>query len=152
MAREFTEITEVCEYFNDYKNYLCQNLEVKDYSDIAFIQKSGLRPEYGNDEFQNKCIKALNKAIDYVMPLEESIILYRAGNMLVKKRPYYSSAFFRESAEKYLPKKSKKVHRIIVHAGAKILPFAILGTEDSEGEVILDTRKVIWLFGWHYLK
>lgn len=100
---------------------------------IGSIQASGITIGDGRDQ----SLEELHRLFNICPSIPFDILIWRAGEMRPKFRPYVSASFAKEEAELY-----GNAHSIVVKKGSKIFPLGSLHKDYGNTEVIIATNSI----------
>ena len=129
------------------ENYMLPSLNENTKLLAGSIQSHQL---YEGNSYDDTCIAAIRQLFDQITPVTCDLVVWRAGDMRCKHRPFVSATFIKEVAE-YYANIENKVHKIIVKKGSKIFPLLLLGKDygEKEAEVIIETARLKRKFGYY---
>lgn len=150
----FNEPEEVIAYLK-----LCDYLEELKKLPTDVIQIIGQLQNYNNMECGDENTKKVIAAIAQMPPTSKELIAWRCGDMRSSSRGFVSATLWEDVAKKFQDyNRFSKVHPIIIHVGARLLPFAPINDirfrsfEDPELEILLDINHLVKRRGvYHYV-
>lgn len=103
--------------------------------------------------------KKVIASIEQMPPTSKELIAWRCGDMRSSSRGFVSATLWEDVAKKYqYNNRFSRIHPIIIHVGAKLLPFAPINDmrfrifEDPELEVLLNINHLVKRRGvYHYV-
>ncbi len=150
----FNEPEEVIAYLKS-----CDYLEELKKLPTDVIQIIGQLQNYNNMECGDENTKKVIAAIAQMPPTSKELIVWRCGDMRSSSRGFISATLWEDVAKKFQDyNRFSKVHPIIIHVGARLLPFAPINDirfrsfEDPELEILLDINHLVKRRGvYHYV-
>lgn len=140
-ARKFTSFIEAQEFCLEFYFEHVKTLNEAIINKIMSIESHGLSAK--RDE---EIIETIKICIHEFPEVPYDIIIYRGGNMKEKDRPYLSGTFIESIGQQFADGNPKKLHKIVVKKGAKIIPLfpinQLFNIGDPEMEIILETTKL----------
>ena len=127
-------------------NYKPPSCDKKMTALVGSIQSHQL---YEGDFYDDMCIAAIRRLFNQIEPVPFDLVVWRAGDIRCKHRPFVPASFLKKVAYDYANNKKSKVHKIIVKKGSKIFPLLLLGKDfgEKEAEIIIETSRLKWNFG-----
>ena len=137
----------------------CDYLETLKKLPMDVIQMIGQLQNYNNMECGDENTKKVIAAIAQMPPTSKELIAWRCGDMRSSSRGFVSATLWEDVAKKFQDyNRFSKVHPIIIHVGARLLPFAPINDirfrsfEDPELEILLDINHLVKRRGvYHYV-
>ena len=146
MKKKFENHTDVTSFIT--KNYILPSVCKKTMILAGSIQSHQL---YRGNSYDDMCIEAIEQLFQQITSAPFDLIIWRAGDMRCKNRPFVSATFLKEVAEYYSGNKPRNVHKIILKKGSKTFPLLLLGKEfgEREAETIIETSHLKRRIGYY---